>query len=409
MPFPQSHLDIFERTSRISSAFSLVGASFIILTFCTSKNFHRPINRLAFYASFGNILTNAATIYSREGIRQGRESRMCQAQAAIIQWAIPADALFCLAMAWNVYLTVFRKKTTKQLRVLEPIYIILCYGIPLVPSLTFLFIGSKKGPIYGEATLWCWIDRDWQVLRIAAFYGPVWVVLAATFIIYVLAGRIIMQLRKNLRRFAKDPHSSLRESAVPRVTPGRIEVTTVDTVESATIRASDLIPRQNTPPGTFPGLTRDIMPHITGYTCHIEAIRPGRSCTPTARPRSGNSAVEANTAAWAYCRCAMLFFLALLITWLPSSINRLYNLMEPNASQFGLNFAAAMVLPAQGFWNGLIYVVTTLPACKKWFADIGAAIRDPVGCCCWGGGRRGSTDLDGRKSVASMASSKLPK
>ena len=94
MPFRQGDLDIFERTSRISSGFSLAGASFIILTFCTSKKFHRPINRLAFYASFGNIVTNLATIYSREGIRQGKESRMCQAQAAILQWAIPADALF---------------------------------------------------------------------------------------------------------------------------------------------------------------------------------------------------------------------------------------------------------------------------------------------------------------------------
>lgn len=94
MPFKQSQLDTLERTSHISSAFSLAGAGFIILTFCTSKRFHRPINRLAFFASFGNIITNVATIYSRAGIRAGRDSRLCQAQAAIIQWAIPADALF---------------------------------------------------------------------------------------------------------------------------------------------------------------------------------------------------------------------------------------------------------------------------------------------------------------------------
>jgi hypothetical protein len=194
----QRQLDIFERTSRISSGFSLVGAGFIILTFCTSKNFHRPINRLAFYAAFGNIITNVATIYSREGIRAGRNSRLCQAQGLIIQWAIPADALWvrcnlsdpigiclmrsadslllqCLAMAFNVYLTVFRKKTTKQLRVLEPLYIALCYGIPMVPALTFLFLNEpRRKKIYGPATLWCWIDRDWQILRICSFYGPTW-------------------------------------------------------------------------------------------------------------------------------------------------------------------------------------------------------------------------------------------
>jgi hypothetical protein len=70
---------------------------------------------------------------------------------------------------------VFRKKTTKQLQVLEPIYIILCYGIPLVPSIRFLFVRSPRmGPIYGDSTLWCWISYEWQILRIATFYGPIW-------------------------------------------------------------------------------------------------------------------------------------------------------------------------------------------------------------------------------------------
>ena len=238
-------------------------------------------------------------------------------------------------MAWNVYLTIFRKKSTKQLRVLEPLYIILCYGIPLVPSVTFLFVSSpKRGSIYGPATLWCWIGSDWLILRVASFYGPAWyvflwcqflqlflmgmhrIVLVATFLIYALAGRVIFRLRKNLRSFAKDPHSSLRESVRPQVAPGRIAITTVDTVETTTARDNDTIPRHNTPPGTFPGLTRDVIPQVaSGYSCHIEAVPPGRNIQGI-RPKSrGNSAVEANTAAWAYCRCAMLFFLALLITW----------------------------------------------------------------------------------------------
>ena len=62
-------------------------------------------------------------------------------------------------MAFNVYLTIFRKKTTKQLKVLEPIYVALCYGVPLVPSLVFLLDDpgqdNGKGKIYGPATLWC--------------------------------------------------------------------------------------------------------------------------------------------------------------------------------------------------------------------------------------------------------------
>jgi hypothetical protein len=102
------------------------------------------------------------------------------------------------------------------------------------------------------------------------------------------------------------------------IVPGKIAVTTVDTVEMSALECVD-VERQtqsrDRPSGAFLGLTNhvdaDIIPEITSYTCHIEAV-PSRATKVRSR---NNSAVEANTAAWAYCRCAMLFFLALLITW----------------------------------------------------------------------------------------------
>lgn len=78
-------------------------------------------------------------------------------------------------MALNVYLTVFKKYTTKRLRNLEVAYILTCYGIPFVPAMIFLFPKDHAGvPVYGSATLWCWVSNEWQFLRIACFYGPVW-------------------------------------------------------------------------------------------------------------------------------------------------------------------------------------------------------------------------------------------
>lgn len=44
-------LDIFTVIERVSSVLSLVGCIFIIATFCSLKSFHKPINRLVFYAS----------------------------------------------------------------------------------------------------------------------------------------------------------------------------------------------------------------------------------------------------------------------------------------------------------------------------------------------------------------------
>lgn len=88
---------------------------------------------------------------------------------------MPADAFWTLAMAVNVYLTFYYKFDAQKLRKMEVPYLCLCYGIPFVVALTFIFIKTEeKGRMYGNAILWCWISNDWDIFRIATFYGPVW-------------------------------------------------------------------------------------------------------------------------------------------------------------------------------------------------------------------------------------------
>ena len=50
-----------------------------------SSEYHKPINRLVFYASFGNIISNVATLISRSSIEAGANSPLCQFQAFLIQ------------------------------------------------------------------------------------------------------------------------------------------------------------------------------------------------------------------------------------------------------------------------------------------------------------------------------------
>lgn len=97
MTWTARELAILQTTARVSSVFSLLGAGFIILTFTLSQAFHKPINRLAFFAAFGNILTNVATLIARDGIdimEQGNGESLCKMQGMFIQWFMPADALF---------------------------------------------------------------------------------------------------------------------------------------------------------------------------------------------------------------------------------------------------------------------------------------------------------------------------
>ena len=47
----------------------------------------------------------------------------------------------------------------------------------------------------------------------------------------------------------------------------------------------------------------------------------------------------------------------------PSTINRVYSLVHAGEVSFTLNYIESLVLPLQGFWNSVIYIATSLPAC----------------------------------------------
>ena len=49
----------------------------------------------------------------------------------------------------------------------------------------------------------------------------------------------------------------------------------------------------------------------------------------------------------------------------PSSANRVYALAHPGVSNLGLAYAAGIVLSLMGFWNSVIYIVTSRAACRE--------------------------------------------
>jgi hypothetical protein len=61
----------------------------------------------------------------------------------------------------------------------------------------------------------------------------------------------------------------------------------------------------------------------------------------------------------AYLRTSFVFALSVLVTWTPSSINRVYALSNPNSPSYPLNLASAIVLPLQGVWNAVIFFTTS--------------------------------------------------
>jgi len=75
-------------TERVASVFSLTASAFVVVTFLLNDKFRKHVNRLVFYATFGNVITNIATLISRDGIEAGNGSPLCQFQAFLIQWLV---------------------------------------------------------------------------------------------------------------------------------------------------------------------------------------------------------------------------------------------------------------------------------------------------------------------------------
>ncbi|KAN0099882.1 hypothetical protein V8E51_013657 [Hyaloscypha variabilis] len=351
MTWTEKDFSSIQTAERVASILSLVGCFFVVITFCSSPTFHTPINRLIFYASFGNILSNIATLISRQGVLAGQNSVLCQLQAFFIQQWMPADSLWSFCMALNVYLTFYKRYTTTQLKSLEWKYFLVCYGMPLIPSVTLLCLnGKERGKIYGPAILWCSIGSNWQFLRLFCFYGPVWLAITGTFTIYIIVGRRIFQHRRTLRSFV-GPSPKPRPGLSPYSSTNAIIVEAMDDVSKSSFSHLE---EQNH--------AEAYLPPTKQFNLNFININ---STVQSQHRRVSTAEYIADRTLRSYLRCSFLFFIALVVTWIPSSINRIYSIAYPDSSNYGLNFAGALVLPLQGFWNAILYITISTSACKE--------------------------------------------
>lgn len=162
-------------TERVNSCVSVAGIFFILMTYLFAPGFDKPINRLIFFASFGNLGSNLAALISAAGSDAGEDTALCKFQAFLVQMFLGVDCYWAFCMAINVYLVFFRGYTVRQLRSLDFMYLLACYGLSFVPAVIFLWVSTpERGPIYGSAVIWCWITEKWDFLRLLFLYGIVW-------------------------------------------------------------------------------------------------------------------------------------------------------------------------------------------------------------------------------------------
>ncbi|KAI6708073.1 hypothetical protein PZA11_007061 [Diplocarpon coronariae] len=350
------------------------------------KAFRTLSNTLIFYASFANLFANVAALIGGSALGNV-DGGLCQFQGFLLEIFMQSDPMWSCAMAVNVYLVFFRRYDAARLKSLYWIYAIICYGLPLIPAMFCLFYRTEaKGRIYGDATLWCWIDTRWAPVRIYSYYAPIWFAILLTFVIYVRVGVEIFQKRSELHKAGYDQSCASATIAsttdqppfipLPPLAPfSGLRTTEIQITHSLDLWSFPLPPSHHRSFSHFSSHSSPEKPSQDPYSITIVSSPPA---TATPCPVAATTGTTSNLprrpssmdkVKWAYTRCALLFAVSILLTWVPASVNRVHDLRYPGRPSFALNVGSALVLPLQGFWNAVIYFATSKEVWRDCWAD----------------------------------------
>jgi hypothetical protein len=226
------------------------------------------------------------------------------------------------------------------------------------------------------------------------------VVILGTITIYARAGKDIFKKRQQLRNFSQPPPEPM---PIIRDPFRSVKTTEIFVTSESAVSSSDEIDLRRLNDPKEPDATAQPYGNVCNITTSPEnpgshgdpgnlqtrwsytekslpsPDRKGSVPASAYQPNAPNSnlyptrryaAMEANTAIWSYTKVAVLFFFAMMITWIPSSANRVYSVVHPGQVSLPLEYASSFVLPLQGFWNALIYAITSLPACKQVWTNL---------------------------------------
>ena len=85
MGLTHHQMEVLTIVERSASVLSTIGIATIIGTFCFSRQFRNPIQRIVFINAFYNIFDVTATFISLSGPEAGNSSRLCQFQGFLMQ------------------------------------------------------------------------------------------------------------------------------------------------------------------------------------------------------------------------------------------------------------------------------------------------------------------------------------
>ncbi len=182
---------------------------------------------------------------NRWGPEAGANSWLCQAQFFTIHTTTIASAAWSTVLSINLFLIVLFRIDADKIRQLEPLYHLLCWGLPALAPLAFLLrpTAVDAGEQYSPPRLttswhWCTVVGggsipykespfdDGPLWRLYWWIAPIWVLFALQAVVYVLVGRRIWWTTRNrLPVYVR----------LPQENPGEVQRTEVNHAENTMI------------------------------------------------------------------------------------------------------------------------------------------------------------------------------
>ncbi|RMJ14364.1 hypothetical protein CDV36_005970 [Fusarium kuroshium] len=377
---------------RMGGSVSLIAVVLIFIAYALVPRVRNVQNTFIVFASIANVGASIASIIAMDGLELGVASPLCQAQSFLFHMFMQSDPWWSLAMAFNVFLVFFFRTSPDAFRKWWWLYCLICYGGPFIIALSLLLVRNPgRGLVYGQATIWCWVNQDWENIRIYTYYMLIWVCIVGSLLFYFMVGYHVFHSRNQLKSFSA---SKSREAGVyeqPRVdflsVPqdcfyGTIvtEVQVVHSTASASALPNEPRPahmQQSTPHVSFDELPPPIQTAPSQYFStvtspagnhHPPQRSPLRRIT-SATNKTVNKFVVEDPIKRAYLRTSFLFALSVLVTWIPSSLNRIHSWLV-GTSPYEYHVATAAVLPLQGLWNAVIFFVTSWRPLREWIKGV---------------------------------------
>lgn len=266
--------------------------------------------------------------------------------------------------------------------------------------------GFRNRTTADRIKLWCWIGSNWGHVRLYAYYIPIWICILSSTVIYIAVGFRVFYHRNRLRHFNRSDSAKTAPTTDTRSVFGESseEVRSlVFVILQLKITLRQILPA---PPDCYGTVVTEVqvtsdqmqydrqgfpvfqhLQNVTTVTCgtpapsvasinrpasrHLQKHRRPKpsfmSCLTNMRAQAVSKWRRLDPVKMAYLRTSFIFGFSVLITWIPSSINRLYSLANDGKVSFQLSVASGCVLPLQGVWNAIIYFTTGCNIIKEEF------------------------------------------